>query len=81
MTTPRGRPPHEAGRQEEASHSPSSLEEDPPKKNSIEKGYEPDYKIYVAVIVLGDKAGYIYQKYSSSLIARWRADPLAGTVR
>ena len=27
----------------------------------MEKGYEPDYKIYVSVIVLGDKAGYIYQ--------------------
>ena len=32
-----------------------------PKTNSVEKGYEPDCKIYVSVIVLRDKAGYIYQ--------------------
>ena len=36
--------------------SPSSPEEDPPKKNSVEEGYEPDCKIYVLVIVLGDKS-------------------------
>ena len=61
MATPLGRPPHEAGRQEEVFRSPSSPEEDPPKTNSVEKRYEPDCKIYVSVIVLGDKAGYIYQ--------------------
>ena len=61
MTTPCGRPPHEAGGQEEAFCSPSSPEEDPPKTNSVEMGYEPDYKIYVSIIVLRDKAGYIYQ--------------------
>ena len=61
MTTPRGCLPHEAGRQEEAFRSPSSPEEDPPKKNSVEKGYKPGCKIYVSVIVLRDKAGYIYQ--------------------
>ena len=61
--------------------SPSSPEEDPPKTNSVEKGYDPYYKTYVSVIVLGDKTEYIYQKYSCSLTARWRAGPLAGTVR
>ena len=61
MKTPWGRPPHGAGRQEEAFRSPSSPEEDPPKTNFVEKGYEPDCKIYVSVIILGDKAGYIYQ--------------------
>ena len=81
MTTLHGSPPHEAGRQGEAFRSPSSPEEDPLKKNSVEKGYDPNCKTYVSVIVLGDEAGYIYQKYSSSLTARWRADPLAGTVR
>ena len=80
MTTPQGRPPHEAGRQGEAFRSPSSPEEDPPKTNSVEKGYDPDCKTYVSVIVLGDEVGYIYQKYSCSLTARWRADPLVGTV-
>ena len=81
MMTPQGRPPQEAGRQWEAFRSPSSPEEDPPKMKSVEKGYDPDCKTYVSVIFLGDKAGYIYQKYSCSLTARWRADPLAGTVR
>ena len=81
MMTPQGRLPEVAGRQGEAFRSPSSPEEDPPKTNSVEKGYDPNYKTYVSVIVLGDEAGYIYQKYSCSLTARWRADPLAGTVR
>ena len=81
MTTPQGRPPHEAGRQGEAFRSPSSPEEDPPKTNSVEKGYDPNYKTYVAVIVLGNEAGYICQKYFCLLTTRWRVDPLAGTVR
>ena len=59
--TPQGRPPQEAGRRGQAFRSPSSPEEDPPNTNSVEKGYEPDYKIYVSVIVLGDKLGYIHQ--------------------
>ena len=62
MTTPLGRPPHEAGRHEEAFRSPSSPEEDPPKTNSVEKGYDPNYKTYVSVIVLRNEAGYIYYK-------------------
>ena len=62
MTTPQGRPPHEAGRQGEAFRSPSSPEEDPPKTNSVEKGYDLTYKTYVSVIVLGNKAGYIYYR-------------------
>ena len=81
MTTPRGRLPHDVGRQGEAFRSPSSPEEDPPKTNFVEKGYDPDCKTYDSVIVLGDEAGYIYQKYSCSLTARWRAGPLAGIVR
>ena len=81
VTTPRGRPPHVAGRQEEAFCSPSSPEEDPPKTNSVEKGYDPNYKTYVSVIVLRNEAGYIYEKYFCLLTARWRAEPLAGTVR
>ena len=81
MTTPQGRPPHEAGRHGEVFRSPSSPEEDPPKTNSVEKGYDPNYKIYFSVIVFRDEAKYIYQKYSCSLTARWRADPLAGTAR
>ena len=59
MTTPRGRPPHEAGRQEEAFRSPSSPEEDLPKTNSVEKGYEPDCKTYVSVVILRKRAGHI----------------------
>ena len=43
-TTPQGRPPHEAGKQEEAFRSPSSPEEDPSRTNIVEKGYEPDCK-------------------------------------
>ena len=62
MTTPQGRPLHEAGRHGEVFRSPSSPEEDPPKTNSVEKGYDPNYKTYVSVIVLGDEAGYIYYK-------------------
>ena len=80
-TTPQGHPPHEARRQGEAFRSPSSPEEDPPKTNFVEKGYDPDCKTYDSVIVLGDEAGYIYQKYSCSLIARWRVGSLADTVR
>ena len=60
MTTPQGRPPHEAGRHGEVFRSPSSPEEDPPKTNSVEKGYDPNYKIYASVIVLRSKAGYFY---------------------
>ena len=63
VTTPQGCLSHEAAKQEEACRSPSSPEEDPPKTNSAEKGYGPDCKIYVSVIVLGDKAGYTYQKH------------------
>ena len=40
-----GRPLHEAGRPGEAFRSPSSPEEDPPKMNSVEKGYDPNYNI------------------------------------
>ena len=61
VTTLQGRPLLELGSPGEAFRSPSSPEEDPPKTNSVEKGYEPDCKIYVSVIVLGDKARYIYQ--------------------
>ena len=61
MATPRGRPPHVTGRQGEASRSPSSPEEDPPRTNSVEKGYEPDCNKYVLVIILRDKTGYAYQ--------------------
>ena len=57
VMTPQGRPPQEAGRQGEAFRSPSSPEEDPPKTNSVEKGYDPDCKTYDSVIVLGDEAG------------------------
>ena len=62
MTTPLGRSPHEAGRHGEVFCSPSSPEEDPPKTNSVEKGYDPNYKTYVSVIVLRNKAGYIYYR-------------------
>ena len=61
MTTPQVRPLHEAGRHGEAFRSPSP-EEDPPKTNSVEKGYDPNYKTYVSVIVLGDEAVYVYYK-------------------
>ena len=57
-----GRPPLEAGRQGEAFRSPSSPEEDPPKTNSVEKGYDPNYKTYVSVIALRNEVGYIYYK-------------------
>ena len=59
---PQGHPPHEVGRQGEAFRSPSSPEEDPPKTNSVEKGYDPNYKTHVSVIVLRNEAGYIYYK-------------------
>ena len=62
MTTPRGLPPHVAGRQEEAFHCPSSSEEDPPKTNSVEKGYDLNYRTYDSVIVLGNVVGYVYYK-------------------
>ena len=61
MKTPRGRPPHEAGRQEEAFRSPSSPEEEPPKTNFVEKGYEPGYKTYASDVILREKAGHIYE--------------------
>src|SRR3954462_13978871 len=57
-TTLQGRPPHEAGWHGEVFRSPSSPEEDPPKTNSVEKGYDPNYKIYALVVVLRSKAGY-----------------------
>ena len=79
--TPQGRPPHEAGKQEEAFRSPSSPKEDPPKTNSVKKGREPDCKIYVSVIILKDKNKIYLPKYFCSLIARLRASPLAGAVR
>ena len=79
--SPQGRPLHEAGRHGEVFRSPSSPEEDPPKTNSVEKGYDPDCKTYVSVIVRGDKAKYIYQKYFFSLTTRWRAGLLAGMAR
>ena len=44
-TIPQGRLPRKAGRHGEAFRSPSSPEEDPPKTNSVEKGYDPNYKI------------------------------------
>ena len=44
-TTLQGRLPHEAGWQGEVFRSPSSPEEDPPKTNSVEKGYDLNYKI------------------------------------
>ena len=62
MTTPLGRPPREAGRHGEAFRSPSSPQEDPPKTNSVEKGYDPNYKTYVLVIILRNEGGYIYYK-------------------
>ena len=74
MTTPRGHPSHGAGRHEEAFRSPSSPEEDPPKTNFVEKGYDPDYKTYVSVIVLRNKAGYIYHEvllFTYSSVEGW----------
>ena len=47
------------GRRRFALHA-SSSEEDPPKTNSVEKGYDLNYKIYASVIVLRSKAGYFY---------------------
>ena len=61
MTTPRGHSPHEAGKQGEAFLSPSSPEEDPPKMNFVEKGYELDCKTYVSVVILREKSRCIYQ--------------------
>ena len=58
--TLQGRPPHEAGWHGEVFRSPSSPEEDPPKTNSVEKGYDPNYKIYALVIVFKSNAGYFF---------------------
>ena len=44
--TLQGYPLLEPGCLGEAFHSPSSPEEDPPKTNSVKKGYDPNYKIY-----------------------------------
>ena len=71
MTTPLGRSPHEAGRHGEVFRSPSSPEEDPLKTNSVEKGYDPNYKTYASVIVLRNKSGYFYYEvllYTYSLV-------------
>ena len=81
MTTPQGRPPHEAGRYGEVFRSPSSPEEDPPKTNSVEKGYDPNYKTYVSVIVLRNEAGYIYYKvllFTYSSVEGWSPCGLCG---
>lgn len=56
VMTPQGRPLHEAGRHGEVFRSPSSPEEDPPKMNSVEKGYDSNYKMHASVIVLGNEA-------------------------
>ena len=64
----------------EATRSPPSPGEDPPRTNSVEKGYEPDFNKYVLVTILRDKVGYVYQS-TLSLMARWRAGPLAGAAR
>ena len=61
-TTLQGRTLLERRSPGEAFRSPSSPEEDPPKMNSVEKGYDPNYKTYVSVIVLRNEAGYIYYK-------------------
>ena len=74
MTPPQGRPLHEAGRHGEVFRSPSSLEEDPPKTNFVEKGYDPNYKMHASVIVLGNEAGYIYYKvllFTYSSVEGW----------
>ena len=60
MTTLLGRPPHKAGWQGDVFRSPSSPEEDPPKTNSVEKGYDPNYKIYASAIVFRSNVGYFY---------------------
>ena len=74
MTTPQGRSLHEAGRHGEVFRSPSSLEEDPPKTNSVEKGYDSNYKTSVSVIVLRNKVRYIYYKvllFTYSSVEGW----------
>ena len=63
MTTPQGHPLHEAGRYGEVFRSPSSPEEDPPKTNSVEKGYDPNYKIHALVIVSEMKQDIFTIKY------------------
>ena len=60
VTTLRGRPPDEAGWQGEVFRSPSSPEEDPPKTNSVEKGYDPNCKIYASVIIFRSNVEYFY---------------------
>ena len=50
--TPQGCPSRDAGKQGKVFRSPSSPEEDPPKTNFVEKGYEPDCKTYVPVVIL-----------------------------
>ena len=59
-TTLQGRPPHEAGWHGEVFLSASSPEEDTPKTNSVEKGYDPNYRIYASVIVFRNNVGYFY---------------------
>jgi len=45
VTTLQGLPLLEPGCPGEAFRSPSSPEEDPPKMNSVEKGYDSDYNL------------------------------------
>ena len=74
MLTPLGRPPYGAGSHREAFRSPSSPEEDPSKMNSVEKGYDPNYKTYVSVIAFGNKVRYIYYKvllFTYSSVEGW----------
>ena len=60
VTTLRGRPLLERRSPGEAFRSPSSLEEDPPKTNSVEKGYDPNCKTYASVIIFRSNVRYFY---------------------
>ena len=59
-TTLQGHPLPERRSLEEAFRSPSSLEEDPPKMSSAEKGLDPNCEINTSVIFLRGKVIYLH---------------------
>ena len=60
VMTLQGRLLLELGSLGEAFHFPSSLEEDPPKTSSAEKGSDPNYNIDASVIFLRSKVEYLH---------------------
>ena len=71
--TPRRRLPYQAGRSVEASRSPSSLEEDPPKRRTVEEGRLPDCKYMLKMLPSQPGKNGICLKHPGSLTIQLRA--------